>query len=161
MDGWGGFRYGQLEAAAWLVEEGGIEVNKANKEGRTALMWACRNGQLAMARLLCKYGADVHQSTKKGINCLMWAVWGQSVQVAAWCDIHACTCTCTHACLCTRMPAYTTHTCVHAHKHVHMHERTHAHVCQMHGAGSDKKIFCRCLEMGIEMGSVNRSGMPD
>jgi len=68
----------------YLVEETGADVDRSSKEGRTPLMWACRNGHLDVARLLLAAGADLAAVTKKGVNCLHWAVWGGSIPMARW-----------------------------------------------------------------------------
>lgn len=55
-----------------------------SKDGRTALMWSCRNGALSVAKRLVRAGADPKAVSKKGVSCLHWAVWGQQLELAAW-----------------------------------------------------------------------------
>ena len=73
---------GHQQTVAWLLQHN--EVNQVNKEGRSAFMWACRNGHLGVAKQLVEAGADTHMVTKKGVNALHWAIWGQRIQVAEW-----------------------------------------------------------------------------
>ena len=49
----------------WLLLEQRLDVNVANKAGRTALQWACKTGQHAVARyLMHDAGADVTRRMK-------------------------------------------------------------------------------------------------
>ena len=61
-----------------------MQSDHRNKEGRTALMWACRNGHLQVAQQLVANGADPRAVSKKGVGCLHWACWGGACQVARW-----------------------------------------------------------------------------
>ena len=55
-----------------LVEQLGAHIDRANKEGRTPLIWGCRNGHLELSKYLVSKRADIHATTKKGISCLHW-----------------------------------------------------------------------------------------
>ena len=59
-------------------------VDRRSKDGRTALMWACRNGCRDVAEALVAAGADPHAVSRKGVSCLHWAVWGQQPEIAGW-----------------------------------------------------------------------------
>ena len=51
----------------WLLEEEGVAVDTANKDGRTALMWACKNGEERVAAYLVhEGGADVRGLLARG-----------------------------------------------------------------------------------------------
>lgn len=68
-----------------MLEQGrGGDVDARSKDGRTALMWSCRNGALSVAQRLVRAGADPNAVSKKGVSCLHWAVWGQQPELAAW-----------------------------------------------------------------------------
>eukprot|EP01047_Picozoa_sp_COSAG01_P024298 COSAG01_NODE_1498_length_10117_cov_19.035536_5_plen_154_part_00 len=60
------------------------DVDRPSKDGRTALMWACRNGHIDVAQRLVTAGADPERRSKKGVGCLHWAVWGRCQEMAAW-----------------------------------------------------------------------------
>jgi ankyrin repeat protein len=70
---------GGVPAAAGMTD-----VDRPSKDGRTALMWACRNGHIDVAQRLVTAGADPERRSKKGVGCLHWAVWGRCQQMAAW-----------------------------------------------------------------------------
>ena len=74
----------QLEIVKKCIEEYHIPVDSISKDGRTALMWCCRNGHLAVADYLVNNGADVTLVNKKGNTCLHWAVWGGQLEVCEW-----------------------------------------------------------------------------
>jgi hypothetical protein len=72
--------YGHLRICKYLTEEGSVvcplEIESRNKDGRTPLMWALRNGQLEVVEWLVSVGADVNSTNKSGTNMLQWAIWG-------------------------------------------------------------------------------------
>lgn len=52
--------YGDRSAeAARLILEAGADINAQDIDGMTALMHACRNGQINIVRFLLKSGADI------------------------------------------------------------------------------------------------------
>eukprot|EP00929_Paragymnodinium_shiwhaense_P023158 TRINITY_DN14578_c0_g1_i2.p1 TRINITY_DN14578_c0_g1~~TRINITY_DN14578_c0_g1_i2.p1 ORF type:complete len:1499 (+),score=434.39 TRINITY_DN14578_c0_g1_i2:423-4499(+) len=78
---------GHEEVVQWLLSckaDPGAESKETSLEGRTPLMWACRNDHLSVAKSLVAAGADPNFVTKKGINALHWAAWGGSVAVSTW-----------------------------------------------------------------------------
>ena len=64
---------GHAKVVREIIEKKAIGVDDVGgKEtggggGRTALMWACRNGQLEVGKVLVELGADLRATTKKGI----------------------------------------------------------------------------------------------
>ena len=75
---------GHVAVVAWLVECHGVPVEAGNKENRTALMWAVRNCQLALASWLVDRGARPDAVTKTGTNLLHWAIWSGQVRAVEW-----------------------------------------------------------------------------
>lgn len=74
---------GSITTARYLLTL--ISVNETNCTGRTALHWACRNGQTSMCQMLVEeYEADVGVTTKDGITCVAWAVWGGNLETVKW-----------------------------------------------------------------------------
>ena len=56
------------------------QVGRANKDGRTALMWACKNGEVqVVTALLHLYAADVSARMKDDSTAFDWAVLGGHV----------------------------------------------------------------------------------
>ena len=56
----------------------GVDVNKADRHGSTALMLASTNGHDACVRVLLEAGADVNKGDNGGITALMLASMGGS-----------------------------------------------------------------------------------
>ncbi|XP_065842029.1 serine/threonine-protein phosphatase 6 regulatory ankyrin repeat subunit B-like isoform X2 [Oscarella lobularis] len=54
------------ECVVWLLEHSSIEVNLRNRNGQTALHYACRNGLSKVASALLERGADVEISDVDG-----------------------------------------------------------------------------------------------
>ena len=53
------------------------QVGQANKDGRTALMWACKNGEVqVVTELIHQYAADVSARMKDDSTAFDWAVLG-------------------------------------------------------------------------------------
>merc|ERR1712014_179346 len=75
---------GDLAMVTVLLDSIGMKVDEGNKDGKTALMWACRNGHLEICQLLVQRGANVRARTKKGVEPIHWAVWGGSEEVTKW-----------------------------------------------------------------------------
>jgi len=56
------------------------QVGTANKDGRTALMWACKNGEVQVVmEMLHQYAADVSARMKDDSTAFDWAVLGGHV----------------------------------------------------------------------------------
>eukprot|EP00439_Symbiodinium_sp_Y106_P036590 s2551_g4.t1 len=72
-----------LQVIGGLVFELSAGVDTRNKDMRTPLMWAARNGHMEVCEELVKRGADVRAANKLGICCLHWAAWGGSLD-AVW-----------------------------------------------------------------------------
>jgi ankyrin repeat protein len=53
----------------------GIDVDKADKAGRTPLMWACMDNEPDMVRLLLTSGANVQIQDEGGDDALYYSVW--------------------------------------------------------------------------------------
>ena len=52
------------------------QVGQANKDGRTALMWACKNGEVqVVTELIHQYAADVSARMKDDSTAFDWAGW--------------------------------------------------------------------------------------
>lgn len=65
--------YGSYNACKALLEKG-ANVNSQNKNGKTALMFACENGADEVAKLLLQFGADFKIKSKTGMIALYYAV---------------------------------------------------------------------------------------
>jgi len=52
--------------------------------GKSALMVACKQGQLAVVQRMVKHGANVNELTSTGGTPLMFAVLGNNIEVANW-----------------------------------------------------------------------------
>ncbi|XP_041349072.1 ankyrin-1-like isoform X2 [Gigantopelta aegis] len=59
---------------AELLLKHGVPVDHLNSAHKTALMIACRDNKVDMARLLMEHGADVNKTTLEGISPLFYAV---------------------------------------------------------------------------------------
>ena len=113
--------YGRCDIARWLVEEMVFDVDRRNKVGRTALMFACKYaahtayGHELVRYLIEEAHADVTVRMKDESAAFDWAVYGGTR------TSHACA----HACA---------HACTHAHAHAHLHIRTcaHSHAAHMY-----------------------------
>jgi len=62
-----------LETVKFLLANG-VDVNKANNDGSTALMQACKNGCIKMARLLLDNGANPNVSNRNGQRAVDFAI---------------------------------------------------------------------------------------
>jgi ankyrin repeat protein len=60
----------------------GIPVDSVNKQGRTALHLACRDGRLRLVRSLLQMGASMTQADNEGFTALCHAVLGRNTEVA-------------------------------------------------------------------------------
>jgi ankyrin repeat protein/uncharacterized protein DUF6438 len=56
-------------------------LNTADNEGRTVLMWACQSADVAAVRQLIRSGADVRAKDTKGRTALMYAAARQSPEI--------------------------------------------------------------------------------
>ena len=61
------------EIARQLLSRG-VDINKSDVTGRTALHWAVDNNDLDMSRLLLEYGADANAYTRSGLSVLVYPV---------------------------------------------------------------------------------------
>lgn len=59
-------RNGQKSIAKLLLERGGIDLNRRDAEGNTALHYACREGYRDLAVLLLEKGADASSANNRG-----------------------------------------------------------------------------------------------
>ena len=65
-----------------LSGDAAVDVNDTNKDQRTALMWACKNGRGAVvAFLLVEKGADASLRMKGDSTAFDWAVLGGDVRL--------------------------------------------------------------------------------
>ena len=65
---------GDVEAVRKLLDNG-AEVDQLDQQHKTALMIACRHGELEIAELLMERGADIHRRSKElGIPVLSWSM---------------------------------------------------------------------------------------
>ncbi|KAJ1480277.1 ankyrin repeat-containing domain protein [Baffinella frigidus] len=68
----------------------GASVAGTDSEGRTALLWAAREGHGEVAGVLVLAGADMQASRKDGITPLHWAAeWGHAATVGVLLDLGA------------------------------------------------------------------------
>ena len=51
---------------------------------RTAFHWACRNGNIEIAKYLISQGADCRKRTSDGTSALHWAFWNKQMEVCKW-----------------------------------------------------------------------------
>lgn len=58
----------------WLKKVSGADVNSVDRNGRTALGFACRNNKIDIVRWLLEEGADINQADKHGATALMVAI---------------------------------------------------------------------------------------
>ena len=63
----------QAHIAELLIVRG-VNVNKADVTGRTALHWAVDNGDMELTQLLLKHGADPNAFTSSGLSVLVYPV---------------------------------------------------------------------------------------
>ncbi|KTC65455.1 Ankyrin repeat protein (plasmid) [Legionella adelaidensis] len=63
----------QVHIAELLINRG-VEINKPDVTGRTALHWAVDNNDMDMARLLLVHGADANAYTRAGLSILVYPV---------------------------------------------------------------------------------------
>ena len=63
----------QAHIAELLIARG-VDVNKSDVTGRTALHWAVDNADLGLARLLLTHGADPNAYTRSGLSVLVYPV---------------------------------------------------------------------------------------
>ncbi len=69
---------GNLEGVEAALNAG-VDVNYADSDGYTALMWAAVYEHTEMVRLLIEQGADVNRANNNGTTALMWAaVYGHT-----------------------------------------------------------------------------------
>ncbi len=61
-------------ATAQLLIDRGVDVNKPDVTGRTALHWAVDNDDLELTRLLLTHGADANAYTRSGLAVLVYPV---------------------------------------------------------------------------------------
>jgi ankyrin repeat domain-containing protein 50 len=71
---------GHLDVSRFLCDSG-ADVNAADDDGWTALMWACAGGHLDFSRFLCESGADVNAAANYGWTALMSASKGGHLAV--------------------------------------------------------------------------------
>jgi ankyrin repeat protein len=64
-------KQGDLPGARACLQPG--DVNRADPQGMTALMWAARAGRLDLAAWLLACGADVHAGDERGLSALFHA----------------------------------------------------------------------------------------
>src|SRR5438270_7959757 len=73
-----GAERGEVAVLSYLFRERGVDPDLRDKYGKTALMEACRFGQLESVKLLVEAGADVNASDKEGTTVLMSGCRGES-----------------------------------------------------------------------------------
>lgn len=59
---------------AELLIARGVDVNKSDVTGRTALHWAVDNGDVNLARVLLSHGADANAYTRSGLSTLVYPI---------------------------------------------------------------------------------------
>ncbi|MCJ1470022.1 hypothetical protein MMC07_008667 [Pseudocyphellaria aurata] len=65
---------GKLEAIRALLDTYGVEVNQQNDQQETAILCACRAGQVEAAQILLQHGADASITTPSKESPLHWLV---------------------------------------------------------------------------------------
>lgn len=73
-------------ACAQLLLEAGARVDCTNRNGQTALMFACARGHDACARILCEYGAARNAADSDGKHAADFARRCKHTTLAAWLD---------------------------------------------------------------------------
>ena len=74
-------RNGQKNIVKLLLERGGIELNRRDAEGNTALHYVCRLGFRDLAALLLDRGADPSQANNRSETPLLVACGGRKSEV--------------------------------------------------------------------------------
>ena len=64
----------------------GVDVDIRDRYGRTALMEACRNGDVHMVQLLLDYGADSRKRSFSGKNAFRYAATLDVLETLRICD---------------------------------------------------------------------------
>jgi ankyrin repeat protein len=68
-----------------LLIDGGVNLDKTNKEGDTLLICAVKSGYLSIVTHLIEVGADVNAKDKKyGLTALMWAVFKGRLDIVGY-----------------------------------------------------------------------------
>ena len=78
---------GNSEAAHFLIESGGADVNLRSNEGQTSLELAIKNKMLSTIEILCRFGADMLLSSS--LNPPLWAALSQDEETECCYDIAA------------------------------------------------------------------------
>eukprot|EP00961_Rhodomonas_salina_P150518 2027320-Rhodomonas_salina.3 len=76
---------GHLNVLEVLRREGVMEVDRANNDGYTGLMWAAQNGHEDVVKWLVETGgANVHKTNRNGSTALMMAARNGQVGIVGW-----------------------------------------------------------------------------
>lgn len=61
------------QSMVYMLLQHGVDVNRRDRRGRTALMWACELQHAALARILIENGARTEGFSTDGVSCLLIA----------------------------------------------------------------------------------------
>ena len=91
-------RNGNDEAISTILQEGLVDVDAKDVEGKTSLIIACRDNRPTTAKLLLSHNADPNAKTRLGATALVAAATHGHVGKRPT-SLHACTHTCTRCAL--------------------------------------------------------------
>lgn len=91
-------RNGNDEAISTILQEGLVDVDAKDVEGKTSLIIACRDNRPTTAKLLLSHNADPNAKTRLGATALVAAATHGHVGKRPS-SLHACTHTCTRCAL--------------------------------------------------------------
>ncbi|EMR01253.1 ankyrin repeat domain-containing protein [Cesiribacter andamanensis] len=74
-------RAGELKTVQELIESGEVEPDQKDKQGFTALHYACREGAYAVVRYLLEQGADLRLTTDFGVSPLYLAAFNGHARI--------------------------------------------------------------------------------
>jgi len=66
-------RVGDLKRVQEILKEGKVDINKKDKNGNTALIWASQEGHIEIVKSLLANGANINEKDKYGNTALIWA----------------------------------------------------------------------------------------
>jgi len=82
--------YAGLSSLTIALLDRGDEINEADANGHTALIWAAKNGYEHVVRLLVERGANVEAKSVDGLTAIMWAtIHGHFQVVGTLIEFHA------------------------------------------------------------------------
>lgn len=74
-------RLDQKDVARFLIESGGANVDRRDKDGRTPFLIACAKSELDHVKYLAEKGADIHATDDNDANALHYACMYNHLEV--------------------------------------------------------------------------------